>query len=167
MFSDINWAELLLPSISPLEILIRGSLIYLGTFVLLRVIANREVGGLSVGDLIVIVFIADAAQNGMAGAYTSVFDGLLLVGVLVGWAFVLDRLAYQFPWFERITKPPPLKLVSAGELMLRNLRQEAITKDELWAALREQGVCELTEVEAAYVEHDGTISVIKRKGPAE
>ncbi|MGV8083688.1 MAG: DUF421 domain-containing protein [Coriobacteriia bacterium] len=167
MFGDINWADVFLPSISPLEIIVRGSLIYLGTFILLRVITKRELGGVSVGDLIVIVFIADAAQNGMAGEYKSVFDGLLLVAVLIAWAFVLDRLAYRFPWFERLTKPPPLKIVSAGQIMPRNLRQEAITKDELWATLREHGVSDLSEVAAAFVEHDGTISVIKRKEAAE
>lgn len=160
MFERIAWNEVLLPSLHPLEILVRGTLIYLGTFVLLRIVAKRELGGLSMSDLIVIVFIADAAQNGMAGNYRSVTDGLLLIAVLVAWAFVLDRLAFHFAWFERLVKPPPLQVVRDGKLLRRNMRQESLTEAELMSTIREQGIDSLAEVKAAFVESDGSVSVI-------
>lgn len=165
MFPEIEWGNVFLPSLNPLEIFVRGSIIYLGTFILLRVVAKRELGSMSVSDLIVIVFIADAAQNGMAGEYMSVVDGLLLIMVLIGWAFLIDRMTYRFRWFEKLTKAPPLKIVSQGQLQRRNMHREAITEAVLWATLREHGVSDLSEVASAYVEHDGTISVIKRKSP--
>lgn len=164
MFASIDWAEMLLPSLNPLEVVLRGSLMYVGTFVLLRIVAKRELGALSVSDLIVVVFIADAAQNGMAGAYRSVFDGLLLVGVLIAWAYALDRLAFHWQWFERLVKPPPLQVVRAGRLLRKNMRREYLTESELLGSIREQGLTELADVEAAFVESDGSVSVIPKKG---
>lgn len=162
MFQAIDWQSVLLPSVNPLEIVLRGTLIYLGTFVLLRIVAKREVGGLSISDLIVIVFIADAAQNGMSGEYRSVPDALLLVSVLLVWAFILDQLTYHVPWFERLVTSPPLQVISDGKLLRKNMRREALTEAELMATLREQGVRLLGDVEAAFVESDGTVSVISK-----
>lgn len=164
MFESINWAEMLLPSLNPLEILLRGSLMYLGTFVLLRIVAKRELGALSVSDLIVVVFIADAAQNGMAGTYRSVVDGLLLIAVLITWAYALDRLAFHYPSFERLIKPPPLQVVRSGHLLRKNMRREFITEAELLGTIREQGLAEFSDVESAFVESDGSVSVIPKKG---
>lgn len=163
MFESIPWESIFVPSVNPLELVVRGSVIYVGTFVLLRVVAKRELGGLSVTDLIVIVFIADAAQNGMAGQYRSVTDGLILITVLIAWALALDRLAFHWPWFERLVKPPPLQVVRDGTLLRKNMRQEALTETELLAMIREQGVDDVAKVKAAYVEPDGSISVIERR----
>lgn len=162
MFEAIEWETMLLPTVHPLEMILRGTLMYLGTFVLLRVVTKREIGGLSVSDLIVVVFLADAAQNGMAGEYRSVADGLLLVAVLLMWALVIDRLAYHLPWFERLVKPPPVQVVREGRLLRKSMRREALTEAELMSTIREQGVDDVRDVKGAWVESDGTISVIER-----
>jgi uncharacterized membrane protein YcaP (DUF421 family) len=110
------------------------------------------------------VLIADAAQNGMADNYRSISDGLLLVLVIIGWAYALDRLAYRFPVVGRLLKAGPLPLVKDGRMLRANMRRELVTEDELWAHLRRQGVDELAQVKLAMVESDGTISVIRRRG---
>src|SRR5689334_6028553 len=98
--ASVDWTAMLTPSGSLVEIVIRGTLMYLGLFIILRVILKRQSGGLSVTDLLLVVLIADAAQNGMAGEYKSVPEGLLLVATLVFWNFALDWLGYHWPWFE-------------------------------------------------------------------
>jgi hypothetical protein len=67
---SIDWEALFVPQNSLLELLIRGTFVYLLLFVLLRVIIGRRVWALSMTDLLLVVLIADAAQNGMAGEYT-------------------------------------------------------------------------------------------------
>ena len=111
-----------------------------------------------------LVLIADAAQNGMAGSYTSVTDGLILVAVIVFWAFFLDWLSYHVRWFERLTKARRILIVHDGHLLSHNLRKELITEEELWSQLRLQGVEELAQVRSAFVEADGRISVIQEDG---
>jgi uncharacterized membrane protein YcaP (DUF421 family) len=160
----VNWRQTLFPSTPLLEIFLRGTAVYLALFLFLRFILKREYAALGVTDILVIVLIADAAQNAMADNYHSVADGLLLVLVIIGWAYALDRLAFRFPVVARVVKPRPLPLVKDGHMQRRNMRQELITEDELWAHLRRQGVDDLQKVKLAVMESDGTISVIEADG---
>ncbi|MDP9388193.1 MAG: DUF421 domain-containing protein [Actinomycetota bacterium] len=162
--ADIEWREILVPETPPLEILVRGTLTYLGLFLLLRVVLKRQSGALGVTDLLVVVLIADAAQNAMANDYRTVPDGLLLVAVIVGWAWVLDWLGFHIRAFERFTKPPKLPLIENGQLRLDNMRKELVTREELASQLREQGVDDVSGVRVAYMEPDGRISVLTEDG---
>ncbi len=159
-----DWAELLLPDTPIIEIVFRGTVMYLGMFVLLRVIQRREVGMVGIPDILMIVLLADAAQNGMAGDYKSISDGLLLVAVIVIWNLAIDRLAYHVPAIGRFVHPKSLALIRDGRLLRENLRREAITWDELWTELHAAGISELCQVKAAFIEGTGEISVIRTDG---
>ncbi len=164
VFDSVDWGQVFVPDTPLLEIFVRGTVIYLSVLVLLRVFVKREVGSMGITDLIVIVFLADAAQNAMAGDYRAVPDGVLLMLVIVGWAYVLDRIAYHVPAFQRLMQPAPVHLVKDGKLDRRNLRREFVTESELMGELRLQGVEDLADVRDAYIEQDGRISVIRRDG---
>lgn len=157
----VNWRDAFLPEMPLLEIVLRGSIMYVGIFVLLRTLLRREAGMIALPDILLIVLLADAAQNGMADSYNSIPDGLLLVGVLIFWNIALDRLAYRYPAIERFVHPPPLPLVQNGRLLRPNLRRESITHQELWSQLRAQGIEDLKQVKAAYIEADGSITVTR------
>jgi uncharacterized membrane protein YcaP (DUF421 family) len=161
----IKWHDLFFPSVSILELILRGSLVYLVLFALLRFVLKRVTGTLNIGDLLIIVLIADAAQNAMSAGYTSVTDGLILVATIIFWSYALDWLAYHFPRFERLLHPPPLPLVRDGKMLARNMRRELISVDELMSHLREQDVTDLKEVKTASMEGDGRISVVKLEKP--
>jgi len=161
---SLDWRPVLIPTGSITEVIVRGTLMYLALFALLRLILKRQSGGLAMTDVLVIVLIADAAQNGMANEYRSVTEGVVLVATIIFWSYALDWLDYYAPWFRTFFRPPPLLLVEDGKLMRRNMRQELITPDELMTALREQGISDLREVCRARMEADGRISVIKRGG---
>jgi uncharacterized membrane protein YcaP (DUF421 family) len=160
----MNWRHTLFPTTPLLEIFVRGTVMYVGLFLFLRFILKREYGAMGITDILVVVLIADAAQNGMSDNYHSVSDGLVLVLVIIGWAYALDRLAFRFPAIARIVKPGPLPLVEDGRMQWRNMRHELITQDELWAHLRRQGVDDIQQVKLAVMESDGTISVIQAEG---
>jgi len=107
------------------------------------------------------VIIADAAQNAMAGGYTTFSEGAVLVLTIVAWNWLLDWLSYRFRLVRRFAQPPRLTLVARGVLQRRNMRREFITIEELREKLREHGIERLSEVQAAYLEGDGQISVIR------
>lgn len=160
--TPVNWEELFHFDTPVLEIIVRGSAIYLSLFVMLRFVLKRQAGSLGVSDLLVIVMLADAAQNGMAGDYHSVSDGVLLVATLIFWNYTLDLIGYYWEPFERLINPPPMALVDKGKMMHRNMRRELITEDDLMCALRMEGLSDLSQVKKAYLEGDGKISVIKK-----
>lgn len=163
LFSAPDWKHMFAMDTPLLEIFIRGSLIYLGIFILLRFVLKREAGTLGMTDLLVVVLIADAAQNGMAADYKSVTDGLLLVSTILFWSWALSWFAYRNKTLGRLIHPPPLTLIKDGKANQRNLRHELITHEELISILRLHGVEKVEEVAAARMEGDGQVSVIPKK----
>lgn len=157
---DVDWTRVLAPETPWLEILLRGSLTYLALFALLRILLKREAAALGVTDLLVVVLIADAAQNAMADDYHSIADGVLLVAVVVFWAWFLDFLAFHSLTVQRLVIPPKVALVRDGKLLLKNMRRELVTREELATMLREHGIADLAQVRVAYLEPDGQLSVL-------
>ena len=150
-----------IPSLHLGEIILRGTVVYLFLFTLLRVM-RREAGAIGISDLLVVVLIADAAQNAMGSDYKSITEGLVLVATIAFWDYFLDWLGYRFPAVRRLLRPAPLLLIKDGRIQRRNLRKEMITEEELMGQLREQGVESVEEVTKSYMEGDGHISVITK-----
>lgn len=153
--------ELLSFGMSPLELVLRGSVMYWVLFLLLRFVVRRDTGAIGIPDILLLVLVADAAQNAMAGGYQTLAEGLLLVATLVGWNWLMDWASFRFKPVRRFIEPPPVVLVRHGQLIHRNLRREFVTIPELMASLRSHGVDKLADVKIARMEPDGGISVIR------
>jgi uncharacterized membrane protein YcaP (DUF421 family) len=151
-------------TVSPWELILRGTLMYWFLFLLFRFILRRDVGSIAIADVLLLVLIADASQNAMAGGYDSVGEGMVLVGTIAAWNWGFDFLAYSFPPLRRLMEARPLRLVEAGRIQRRNLRKEMISHDELMTALRGEGIERLEQVKLAVMESDGKISVIRSEG---
>lgn len=159
----MDWKSLFSFDVPVLEILVRGSVIYISLFILLRVVLKRQAGSLGMTDLLLITLIADASQNGMAGQYMSLPAGIVLVSTIIFWSYTFDWLSYKFPWFNRLTEPPPLPLIKDGKMLRKNMRRELITEDELMSQLREQGLDDVGRVKESFMESDGHISVVQKE----
>lgn len=161
----MDWAKLFSFDTPPAEIIIRGTVIYVTIYALLRVVLKRESGTNGITDLIVVVLIADAAQNGMAGGYRSISDGILLVSVIIGWSFLLNWAAHRWTWAARILRPGSLLLIRDGELLYHNMRKEMITESQLREQGRKQGIVDLSVVREGRMESDGQFSFIIGAAP--
>jgi len=161
MLDHIDWHSIFVPDIPFLEIILRGSVMYLSLVILLRIVLKRQTGTLGMTDLLLITLLADASQNAMAGEYKSLPDGIVLVATIIGWNYAFDWLSVKSAWFERLIEPPPLPLIKRGKLLRRNMRRELITEAELLGKLREQGVEDVSKVKQANIESDGQISVVE------
>src|SRR4051794_17932179 len=106
----------LTPDVSLFEIFVRGTLLYIFLFILLRVVLRRKSGSIAFTDLLVLVLIADPAQNAMASDYTSIPDGLLLVSTLVFWSYAIDWIGYRVPLLQKYVHPPKKQLVEDGRI---------------------------------------------------
>ncbi len=150
-------------TVHPLEIILRGSAVYWFLFLLFRLVLRRDAGALGIADILLLVLIADASQNAMAGGYETLSEGMLLVATLAMWNWLLDWASYRYAAVRRLVEPAPLVLVRRGRILARNLRREFITVPELMAGLREQGIDKLADVKMARMEADGHISVIRQQ----
>jgi uncharacterized membrane protein YcaP (DUF421 family) len=151
-------------SVSPLELIVRGSVVYVGIVLLFRFVLRRDLGQLGVADVLFIVLIADAAQNGMAGEYRTLADACVLLGTLAACNLALDWAVYRFAWMQRVFEPPSVELIRDGRILRRNLKREWMTVDELMGKLRQEGIADVADVKVATLERDGKFSVLKDAG---
>lgn len=160
----MDWDSIFVPTLPLGEIVLRGTVVYLGLFFMLRVL-RREAGDIGISDLLVVVLIADASQNAMASEYHSITEGLILVATIAFWDYFLDWLGYRSAAVERLLRPAPLLLIKNGRMLKQNMKRELIREEELMGQLREQGIGDLQDVKRCYLEGDGHVSVIKRSAP--
>lgn len=157
-----NWMELLFPSTSLIELLVRGSAIYLIIFAFLRITHRRKASGLSVADVLVVVLIADAAAPALTGEAVSIADGVILVATVIGWSHALNWLAYRYKPIDHLVHPVPVQLVAGGEILWKAMRRELVTEKELLALLRKEGFDKVASHLDVFLEGDGSISVIEK-----
>ena len=141
---------------------VRGTLMYLGLFLIFRFIVQRQSSAIGMADLLVIIIIADAAQNAFAKEYKSITEGVALVLTIVFWDFALDWLAFRTKFFAWLVKPAPLPLVKEGRMLFKNMKDQLISADELRSQARQQGIEDISDVKSARLEGNGEISFIKR-----
>lgn len=157
----VDWDKLLVPTHSLGEIALRGTVMYLFIFLVFR-FWLRQSGGIGIADVLVVVLVADAAQNAFAHEYKSVTEGIFLVLTIVFWDFTLDWLGYHSRFFGWLTRRPKQPLIEDGKILWRNLRREMITRAELESLARKNGLKSLAQVDCAYMEDNGEISLIER-----
>ncbi len=160
---SVEWSELFGLSVSPWEMIVRGTAMYWFLFLVFRLVIRRRVGAVGISDILLLVIIADASQNALSGEYQSISDGCILVATIVAWNHFIDWLAYRSSRLRKLLEPPPLMLIRQGVLLRRNMRHELISEDELTSKLREHDVTDPAQVREAYMEPDGQITVIRRK----
>lgn len=142
------------------EIVLRTLAVYLVLMIALRLAGKRELGEMSVFDLVVILVIASAVQNAMIGANTTLVGGLVAAMTLLGANTLINSLVARTNWLKGPLWGTPTMLVNHGQLINEHMRSEGLTLDELLMAMREHGVEQLSDVKMAVLEVDGTISII-------
>jgi uncharacterized membrane protein YcaP (DUF421 family) len=96
----------------------------------------------------------------MTGGDTSFLGGILTAAVLLVLNAVVARLCLRWPRLRHMVEGSPTMLVLHGEVIAEHLQREGLDQETLEAALREHGVADLSDVEMAVLEIDGSISVV-------
>jgi uncharacterized membrane protein YcaP (DUF421 family) len=135
---------------------------YLVLLLLIRMVRQRESGGLGITDVLLVVLVADAAGAGLSGDADSIADGVALVLTILFWSVAVDAVAYRFPRLAAILKARPRPLISDGKLNRKAMRRELMTHTEVLSQLRLHGIEDIAVVDRAYIEPNGMISVIRR-----
>ncbi len=139
---------------------LRTTVVYLVLVAVLHGAGKRELGQLTLPDMVALLVISNAVQNAMIGPDTSLTAGLVAALTLVVLNRLVDILMRRSPWLRRQLVGAPTLLVRDGQLVFPALAREGITEDEVIQALREHGISDLAEVVMAVLEVDGTISIV-------
>ena len=163
----MDWAELMIPTASVWDLIVRGTITFLGLMLLFRVIGRREAGGLGITDLLVVLLVVDASSSGLLGGSETLGDSAILVLTVVFWSVLIDALSWRWPGMGTLFKAPPRPIIQDGRLNHRAMRRELMSAEELESQLRLHGIHEISEVERAFIEPNGMVSIVTKQTPSE
>ncbi len=142
------------------RVIVVGILTYIGLVVLLRVSGKRTLSSMNIFDMVVTVAFGSTLASTILPKSTSMIDGIVALAVLVGMQFVTARLVVHSTTFSRLVKSEPTLLLHKGKMLKDAMHRERLEEGEVLAAVRKNGLLDVTKVEAVILETDGSISVI-------
>ena len=147
-----------------MDIVLRAVVVFVFLIVLTRVIGRRELSSLQPFDLILLIILGDAVQQGLTQDDYSLTGGLLAVGTIAVLQVLVSWISYRFPRTRRVIEGTPIIVIQDGEAIERNLKRERLDLDDVAEEARQQGIAHLADVKWAVLETTGKISFIKTDG---
>jgi uncharacterized membrane protein YcaP (DUF421 family) len=145
-----------------MDIVFRGIVVFVFLYVLMRVIGRRELSSLQPFDLILLVVLGDAVQQGLTQDDYSLTGAILAIGTIAILQLGVSFANFRFPKLRPLLDGVPIVVVEHGKPIDKNMRRERVTLDDLRRAARQQSIASLDDVEWAVMETSGAISFIKR-----
>lgn len=159
-----QWGPIFLPDAPIAELIVRGTALYFFLYVLMRIAGRRLFAQLAMSDILVMLLLAVAVREGITGDHYTVGDAAISAATILAWDVIIDRIAFHFPALRRPLRHRPIPIVKNGALIVENARAQLLTRQEIDARLREAGLTSLEQVEEAYMEPDGKLSVVPVRG---
>ena len=157
------WQDMMTSGVPVAEKVARTIVVYTFLVAGLRLFGKRELGQLNPLDFIVLLLLSNTVQNAIIGNDNSLVGGLVGAAVLFVINDILVRYAYRNPGARRLIEGRPEEIVHAGRVLASPLRRNLITREELLAAARKQGIDHLKDVECAHLEVSGALSFTLRE----
>ena len=145
-----------------MDIVLRGIVVFTFLLVLTRIIGRRELSSLQPFDLILLIILGDAVQQGLTQDDYSLTGAGLAIGTIAILQVTVSWLGYRFPRARPMLEGTPIIVVQDGEVIERNLKRERLSVDEIAEQARLQGIAHLADVRWAVLETNGQISFIKK-----
>lgn len=144
------------------EKILRTVGVYVFLLIGLRLAGKRELGQLNAFDLVVLLVLSNTLQNAIIGNDNSLAGGVFGATVLLVLNYAVVRFLYRHPALDRLIEGDPDVLIRKGQVMEQRLERELITKEQLEAAARRQGIESLDGVDTCRLETGGALTFIAR-----
>lgn len=141
---------------------LRAVAIYVLVIVLIRLSGKRAVGQFTPFDLVLLILLGNAVQNGINGGDNSLTGAAIMATSLIGLNYGVAWMTSRSARAERIVEGAPVVIARDGKLFEKVLRRELISFSDFEEALRMNNVEDVSEVELALLETNGSISVVPK-----
>ena len=142
---------------------LRACAIYVLVMVLVRLSGKRAVGQFTPFDLVLLILIGNAVQNGINGGDNSLTGAAIMATTLIALNYAVAYVTSRNRKVEKFVEGVPVLLARDGQLFEAVLRRELVSREDFREALRMNGVDDVAEVELALLETNGSISVVKKR----
>jgi uncharacterized membrane protein YcaP (DUF421 family) len=144
-----------------MDLVLRAVVVFVFVLLLTRVIGKRELGTLQPFDLILLIVLGDALQQGLTQDDYSLTGAILVVGTIALLQVFVSWLSFRFPRTRPILEGEPVIIVQDGKVIERNLKRERLTVEEITEEARKQQIAHLSDIRYAVLETGGQISFIQ------
>jgi uncharacterized membrane protein YcaP (DUF421 family) len=144
-----------------MDLVLRAIFVFCFLLVLTRVIGKRELSSLQPFDLILLIIVGDAVQQGLTQDDYSLTGLVLVVGTIAVLQVCVSWLGYRFPRVRPILEGEPIIVLQDGKPIERNLKRERLTVEEIAEQARQQSIPHLADLKFVVLETDGRLSFIK------
>jgi uncharacterized membrane protein YcaP (DUF421 family) len=145
-----------------MDIVLRAIATFFFLYVLMRIIGRRELSTLEPFDLILLVILGDAVQQGLTQDDYSLTGAFLVVGTIAMLQLGVSYANFRFPRLRPILDGEPIVVVQDGKPIEKNLNRERMSLEDLHTAARRQNIASLDDVAWAVMETSGELTFIKK-----
>jgi uncharacterized membrane protein YcaP (DUF421 family) len=145
-----------------MDIALRATALYAFILLVTRVIGRRELSSLSPFDLILLIILGDAIQQGLTQDDYSVTGALIAVATIASLQVLTSWLGFRSDRARKVFEGLPIVLVEDGKIVEKNLKRERMTADEVAEEMRMQQIASFDEVQWGILETNGSISFVKK-----
>jgi len=144
------------------EFIARGAIVYLALLVMVRLSGRRTISQLTPFDLLVVMLLSEAVSNGMSGGDDSVAGGLIIAATLIVLNASIGILSANSRKMESLFDGDAVLIGRDGVFFEKVVKRSRIGESDIEQALREAD-CARHEMQCAFLEADGSITVMKRR----
>jgi uncharacterized membrane protein YcaP (DUF421 family) len=144
------------------QMMVRAVVIFVYGLFLIRIASNRAFGRATAVDLLLAVILGSVLSRALT-ANAELLPTMAAAGLIVAVHRLLGQLAFRWPWFARLIKGRTLPLMHRGREDRERMRRASVTRFDLLEAARTRGVNRLEDIEEAYLERSGEITVVPRR----
>ena len=143
---------------------LRAAVIYALVMVLMRVSGKRAVGQFTPFDLVLLILIGNAVQNGLNGGDNSLTGACIMATTLIVLNWFVAFVSSRSRGAERLVEGVPVVLARDGQVFEQVLRKQLVSDADFHKALRQHDLASVSQVALALLETNGSISIVPRAG---
>jgi len=144
-----------------MDLVLRAIALYLFVLILMRMVGRRELSSLTPVDLVLLVVLGDALQQGLTQDDYSVTGAIIVITTIALLQVLTSYITYLSRRAKRVIDGDPVVLIEDGKLLERNLRRQRLRPEDVAEEMRLQGIGAFTNVRWGILESNGSFSFIK------
>lgn len=146
-----------------MPLLFRGIIIYVIVILSVRLMGKRQIGQLQPSELVITILLSDVASMPLQNSETPLIGSVVAIFLLVSFEVISSVVTMKFSSVRQLLQGSSVLVIKNGKIMEKNMREIRYTTDDLMQALRLKDVFDLSEVDCAFVETNGSVSVKLKK----
>jgi uncharacterized membrane protein YcaP (DUF421 family) len=143
-----------------IRVVVIGAIAYIALVLLLRISGKRTLSKMNAFDLVVTVALGSTLATIILSKEVALAEGVLAMGLLIALQYAVTWSSVRSETIGQLVKSEPALLFYHGAFLRTHMRSSRVVEHEILAAVRQQGIASLDDVEAVILETDGTIAVV-------